>query len=380
MLVTRNFPPLLGGMERLNTYLLDSLKRVWRVSMCGPEGAAHYAVAADDIREIKVSPLATFLVKSLWHAGRMAIRRRPQWIIAGSGLMAPIVWLSSRCSGARAAVYLHGLDVVAPSVIYRWLWLPFIRRCDVVIVNSRATMALALDKGVPSARMTVINPGTGIPALNPRDAAQFRIAHGLGDAPLMLSVGRLTQRKGLAEFVTSALPGILKVRPDALLLVIGDEARDALHGGGGGEKEKILCVARAAGVAGSIRFLGRCDEDVLQAAYQASDVHVFPVLNLPGDVEGFGMVALEAAAHGLPSVAFDVGGVSDAIRPAETGSLVMQGDYPEFGAQVLRYTGQPELRESMKEACLAFARSKAWPVFTRNVLMALEQHVDDGRA
>lgn len=379
MLVTRNFPPLIGGMERLNRHLLSSLMAGWRTSMCGPAGSARFAASADEVLEVKVAPLPEFLIKSMWHTWRTAIRRQPQWIVAGSGLTAPIAWLASRCSRAKVAVYLHGLDVVAPSVIYRSLWLPFIRRCDVVLVNSHATMALALEKGVPSGRITVVNPGTGIPILEPCRAKQFRIDHGLGDTPLMLSVGRLTQRKGLAEFVSRALPAIVTARSDALLLVIGDEAKDALKGGGVGEKERILRMAREAGVEGHIRFLGHCDEDNLRAAYQASDVHVFPVLSLPGDVEGFGMVALEAAAHGLPSVAFDVGGVPDAVKPGVTGALVGQGEYREFGEEVLRYLNHAGLRASMAEGCLAFARAKAWPVFTQNILAALGQRGADGR-
>ncbi|QNK00372.1 glycosyltransferase family 4 protein [Dyella telluris] len=371
MLVTRNFPPLLGGMERLNQHLLESLAKVWRTSMCGPAGSARFASTAEEVREVAISPLSAFLVKSLWFSWRMAIRQRPEWIVAGSGLMAPIAWLSARRSRAKVAVYLHGLDIIAPSVIYRWLWLPFIRRCDVALVNSRATMALALEKGVPSERISVVNPGAEIPEFDPQRAARFRAAYDLGDAPLMLSVGRLTRRKGLAEFVAKALPVIVAAKPDAVLLIVGDEARNALHGGRGGEKDHILRVANEVGVKNHILFLGHCSEEDLHAAYEASDVHVFPVLSLPGDVEGFGMVALEAAAHGLPSVAFDAGGVSDAIEPGITGDLVTQGAYDELASRVLIYMNRTGGGKRMPEGCLAFARSKAWTVFAQKSLAAL---------
>lgn len=346
--------------------------------MCGPKGAAGFAGIAEDVKEVAIAPLPGFLIKSLWFSWRLAARQRPQWIVAGSGLMAPMVWLAARRSRARAAVYLHGLDIIAPSAIYRLLWLPFIRRCDVVLVNSRATLTLALENGVPLKRISVINPGTDIPVLDPRRAKQFRNAHDLGDVPLMLSVGRLTQRKGLAEFVTHALPSILAACPEALLIVIGDDARNALHGIKEGQKARILRLAHEAGVGRHIRFLGHCSEDELHAAYEASDVHVFPVLTQPGDVEGFGMVALEAAAHGLPSVAFDVGGVADAVESGVTGALIKEGAYKEFGAEVLRYLGNAGLRAGMAEVCLAFARTKAWPEFTRRVLLALRLTGSDG--
>lgn len=371
MLVTRNFPPLLGGMERLNKHLLGGLAEQWRMAMCGPAGSSRFAGAAEEIRETEISPLSGFLIKSMWRTWRMAAHRRPQWIVAGSGLMAPMAWLAARRNRAKVAVYLHGLDIVAPSLIYRSLWLPFIRRCDVVLANSRATMGLAIGIGVSRDRISVVNPGTDIPILDSHRAKQFRVAHSLGNRPLMLSVGRLTRRKGLAEFVMRTLPTITASHPDAVLLVIGDEAKDALHGGGEGERERILRIAADARVEGNVRFLGRCEEDDLHAAYEASDLHVFPALSLPGDVEGFGMVALEAAAHGLPSVAFDVGGISDAVEPGVTGVLVTSGAYPEFAVQVLRYLDHFELRAGMVDGCRAFAQAKAWPVFTQNVLAAL---------
>src|SRR3546814_100460 len=175
------------------------------------------------LSQSKVNPLPLFLAATLWHSVRLAWRRKPEWVIAGSGLTAPIAWLAARCAGGRAAVYLHGLDIVAPSRVYQWLWLPFIRRCDIALVNSASTARLAESRGVRSNRVHVLHPGTELPTLNVGAAHNFRERHGFGQRRLLLSVGRLTQRKGLAEFVTKALPTILASYPDALLVAIGDE-------------------------------------------------------------------------------------------------------------------------------------------------------------
>jgi len=135
-----------------------------------------------------------------------------------------------------------------------------------------------------------------------------------------------------------------------------------LHTRTGSERERILAAARDAGVEKNLRFLGRCDEATLGAAYQAANLHVFPVLELPGDVEGFGMVALESAAYGLPTVAFAVGGVSDAVREGRTGTLVASGDYGRLGEAVIRQLAQT--RDGLATAiCRDFAAGKAWPVF-----------------
>lgn len=365
LLVTRNFPPLVGGMERVNLHMVRALQLDWRVALCGPTGASACLSSNCTIHETAIRPLSYFLGITLVKAVWFALRRRPALVIAGSGLAAPIAWIAARCCGGRMAVYLHGLDLIVDHPIYQSGWLPFIRRSDIVIANSRHTAALALARGVPSRRVHVLNPGTGLPSLDPRAGWAFRERFQLGRVPLLLSVGRLTRRKGLAEFVQKVLPRVVENHSDVVLLVIGGDASNALHKGRDSEKERILACARSASVECHLRFLGNCDEGTLQSAYQACDLHVFPVVNLPGDVEGFGMVALEAAAHGLATVTFAVGGIPDAVSAGQTGELVAEGDYDGFVKAVL---SQLALRRDPDRVtkCRAFAQEKAWPTFGRN--------------
>ena len=363
LLVTRNFPPLVGGMEKLNQHLLAELGPEWRLALCGPTGCRAFApgdVLA--VRETAIRPLPWFLAMSMIKAAWLALRLRPKLVIAGSGLTAPVAWLCARLTGARLATYVHGLDLVVQNQVYQWLWLPFIRASDLLLANSAHTAKLATSRGIAPARIAQLHPGTCVPSLDPAAAAAFRASHALGDRPLLLSVGRLTRRKGLAEFVAGALPAIVAEHPAVLLLVIGDEASDALYGSTGSERDRILAAARAAGVENSLRFLGRCDEPTLRAAYQACDCHVFPVLELPGDVEGFGMVALESAAHGLQTVAFSVGGVSDAIAVGRSGDLIEAGRYAAFAEAVLSILAKPA-RAAAIAACRDFAAANDWDAF-----------------
>lgn len=362
LLVTRNFPPLVGGMEKVNQYLLRSLEPEWRLALCGPRGATKFAPPGTMVRESGIRPLPWFLAGTAVQSAWVGLSKRPQLVLAGSGLCAPMAWLAGRLSGARVAVYLHGLDVIAPSRVYQWAWLPFIRRCDIVLVNSANTARLARARGVDGGRISVLHPGTDMPTLDAKAGLEFRTRHGLESAAILLSVGRLTRRKGLAEFVASTLPVIVAARSEVVLAVVGEEASDALHGAIGGERIRVQAAAEAAGVAANIRFLGRCGEAELSAAYQAADCHVFPVLDLPGDVEGFGMVALESAAHGLPTVAFDVGGVSDAVDTLRSGMLAPAADYSRLGElliEVLNGAGSDEAVVARRE----FARGKSWDSF-----------------
>jgi phosphatidylinositol alpha-1,6-mannosyltransferase len=155
------------------------------------------------------------------------------------------------------------------------------------------------------------------------------------------------------------------------LVVIGEEASDALHTGAGSERERIEAAARQAGVMENIQFSGRCTEQQLHEAYQGAQLHVFPVLELPGDVEGFGMVALESAAHGLRTVAFAVGGVPDAVEPGVTGRLVASGDYSGFADAVAELLRAPPAPAEVL-ACRAFAADKDWSRFGDRLRLLLE--------
>ena len=226
-------------------------------------------------------------------------------------------------------------------------------------------------------RIVVLHPGTDIPG-EPKAPGDFRKIFNISDRPLLLSVGRLTRRKGLAEFVERALPTIVENHPGVTLAVIGGEAENALHGVSRGQREHIIGIAAAAGVEKNVRFLERCDDDALRDAYRAADCHVFPVLAVPGDVEGFGMVAIESAAHGLPTVAFAVGGVQDAVDESASGILVNAGDYDRFGQAVMEVLSRtPEERIAYRARGISFSRQFAWPEFRKRLFEILSLSSND---
>lgn len=368
--LTRNLPPLVGGMERFNERVLAELAREYDVAVCGPLGSVEGLAFASDVIEIPIRPLPRFLMCMSFEAPRLARRFKPDIVVAGSGLTAPFAWVASRQVGAKAFVFLYGLDLAVEHWLYRRLWLPFIRACDGAVAISRYTYDLAIRDGISKDRMRIVNPGIDFPTDNTVAPGAFRARYGLGDIPVLLSVGRLTRRKGLAEFVRAAFPSIVKKNPGTVLIIIGGEPIDALAGNRDGGAASIIAAAKSVGLESNIHLLGHVHDSEVNAAYIDCDVYVFPVIEIPGDVEGFGLVALEAAARGIPTVAFGVGGIPDAVREGVSGTLLKPGDYAGFAHAVKEYLQVPRTL-SQREMCLKYAESCSWFAVGQRVRSAI---------
>ena len=362
LLITRNLPPLRGGMERLNRHMALELAKEFDVVVVGPRGCSPFLAKNIDVCEISAKPLWRFFAGALVSGLYAAWKFRPNIVLAGSGLAAPFAWLAAKAARARMAVYVHGLDLIEDHVVYCWLWRPFIRRADLCIANSRNTTKLAVSVGVPESRIAIVHPGVDMPASNPGSPNDFRARFDLGDRPVLLSVGRLIARKGLLEFVENALPQIVAKFPDVCLVVLGDETPELLHGSSIGLGDRIRQRATALGIENNLCFIGPQDDATLAGAYGAADVHVFPVREVAGDVEGFGMVAVEAAAYGLPTVAFAVGGVGDAVEEGVSGSLVAANDYAAMSSRVVELLSQRN-DLSLRVSARKFAEKFRWEKF-----------------
>ena len=219
LLVTRNLPPLVGGMERLNWHMAEELAKVADVRIIGPQGSAAVAPDSIDVREAPLKPLWRFLLRAQNLARREAASWKPDIVLAGSGLTAPLAWRAARACSANAAVYVHGLDVAVKHPLYRALWLPAIRRMQVVIANSQPTAALCRQIGVAAERIAIVHPGVELPAdEHPNDlrseplahrergrgegsADDFRQHHGLGN-PSSHAAGRMKQQSKQGEHQT----------------------------------------------------------------------------------------------------------------------------------------------------------------------------------
>lgn len=378
LLVTRNFPPILGGMERLMHHVYLELRNDYQVSVLGPSGCGEFVDPGVTTSGCALSPTARFLACLQWKAYRMAKRLRPNLVIAGSGMAVPAALCAARNIGVPIISFLHGLDLVARNPVYRSLFVPAILRCDGIIANSQNTARLAREAGVKSASIEVLHPGVALPdSSQVTETVSFREKHKIQRKVVLLSVGRIQPRKGLADFVTRVLPILISRGFDVALAIIGSESKHALKSSGG-ETRRIMEAARSAEVGDRILMLGAMDDAVLAQAYRESDLLVFPVRDIPGDVEGFGMVAVEAAAHGLPTVAFACGGVPDAVKDGVSGYLVRPGDYEGYADAVMRCL--EEGSASWRRRCFEHAREFSWQRFGTKLRLICHEATNTSRS
>ncbi|WP_322521266.1 glycosyltransferase family 4 protein [Guyparkeria halophila] len=352
-------------METLTWHMVDELKHAYRVTVIGPTGASSEAPEGIDVVEAPPAPLPWFLLRAFVLSIWTSLKLRPASVIAANGLTAPSAWICSKLVSARSAVYLHGLDIKTKNPVYRAIWLPFIRRCDVVIANSRFIADVATRSGVNPSRIRVLNPGVSLPEPDEHAPVEsrFRAAYQLGSHPLMLYVGRFTKGKGLLPFVENVLPAVIKEMPNAKLVVIGGAATKGLGGATNYAEQVEEAVARNH-LVDNVVFCGEKkyrDPDI-SAAYFSANVLVFAAQNDDEvEIEGFGMVPLEAAAHGLPTVGFGVGGLLDSVAPGSCGLLVEPGDYMEFTLRVLEAL---RMKDSvLTQSCVQFAQQRSWKQF-----------------
>jgi len=316
--------------------------------------------------EFSAAPLWLYIFSSLIKTAWLALKNKPDFVFCGSGAAILAGFFAAKITGAKLVCYLHGLDIVANSVIYQNLFVPLIKKSDLIFVNSNHSKELAINAGIDRNKINILSPGTTLPSMEDRVSLEegFRQEYNLDANPFLLIVGRLTPRKGVQEFILNIMPNLILEYPQLNLLIVGGESLESIKKHSG-MSSKIHQLVESMGMQKNIRLLGGLSDEDLSAAFFSAEALIFPVLEIKNDVEGFGMVAIEAAAHGLPTIGFAVGGVPDAVSHGQSGYLVPSGDYEQLELQIKTLlcgkTGGNSLIS--KDACIAYANQFSWDKF-----------------
>ncbi len=257
------------------------------------------------------------------------------WILVSHVLpLGTAAWLARLTGGARYAVLLHGLDIrLAQSTFLKsWLTRRILRNADAIIANSSFT-AEEIRRFDLTLRPHIVTPGVEPMVYSPITMTTRQQVHIPEDSQVILSVCRLVPRKGIDRLI-DALPSLPK---SVRLVVVGD----------GLDRERLQRLSES--VRDQVLFVPQATDEERNAWYHAADVFALPVREEKGDVEGFGIVYLEAAMAGLPVVAGKSGGAVEAVLDGMTGILVDPNDRSALVEALKRLIQEPALRKQYGE-------------------------------
>ncbi len=392
LLVSQDFPPDIGGIQ---TYSLELARRL--VRWCEAlEVVAPTAPGCEDldrtlpfaVRRVRSSTDALVArgIPAMWHRawrGRYDVALHAQWTTAPGSLMA-------RRAGRPRRVFLaaHGRELLLrPAArlppaqrLYDAARRRVLQGVDGIFAVSRYTAGLARELGVDPGRVHVVPNGVDADRFDLPDAdaraLRFRQRHGLEGRPIFVTVARLMPHKGI-DVGIAALPALRRRVPTATYVVVGS----------GPDQPRLEALARDLGVADHVRLLGRCSDEEVVDALLAADAFALLSREDPPNVEGFGLVLLEAGACGTPVVGARSGGIPDAIADGDSGLLVPADD-PEASADALaRLLSDPALARRMGDGGRRRARGAlSWDRAARAIyetmqasLSAIDDEDDDER-
>lgn len=352
LLVTNDFPPRPGGIQ---CYLEELVRRIaaggrHQITVYAPKwrGAEDFDAAAEAAGYQVVRHPGTLMLP-----GRAVDSRMRRLIADGVidtvwfGAAAPLALLAQRARSAgatRVVASTHGHEV-------GWSMLPgarsVLRRigdtCDTVTFVSHYTRGRFAAAFGPDAALEHLPPGVDTDRFRPDPAAraQLRERHGLGGRPTVVCVSRLVPRKG-QDMLIRALPAIRQRVDGAALVIVG----------GGPYAERLHKLAGECGVADAVTFTGGVPAVELPAYYVLGDVFAMPCRTRGSgmDVEGLGIVFLEASAAGVPVVAGDSGGAPETVLDNRTGRVVDGRSVSQIADAVSTLLADPDRAAAMGNA------------------------------
>lgn len=250
----------------------------------------------------------------------------------------------------RLVLTFHGSEILKFSQVpvNRWLTRQLIRRATRVSTLTRYTRQLLLHHFPEAADKIFLTPG----ALRSDFAVVPPKPVMAKDKTVVLTVGRLHPRKGQVKTLQALQMLPAEVRRRLEYWIVGGQSK--------GRYESILRATAATHPDLPVRFFGNLPDAELAGVYERADIFAMTSVNLDDSIEGFGLVYLEAAAHGLPVVAHDVGGVAEAVSDGVTGLLVPPDRPAQLAAAFEKLIHDPRLREQLGAAGREWARRTCW--------------------
>lgn len=320
LLITLDFPPNIGGVANYYANLCSHLPPE-DIAVLAPQ--ARSSAKFDEEQDYSIyreKMLSTHpLVWPKWTrlipiVKKLIDNEGFEMILVGNVL--PVGTVAYHIQKSREipySVFTHGMDITTPIGKRKFLMKKILERAKKIYVNSSFLRHELVGLGVHPQRTAVIYPCSNLPeTADHEEVVDLQKVHDLEDKKVLLTVGRIVQRKG-HDMVIRSLKAVQKKVPNVVYVIVGE----------GPYKPQLEKLIHQHGVSDIVKFVGSVDQDTLCAFYELSDVFIMtPYMLKNRDVEGFGIVYLEAAQFGKPVIATKTGGVSEAVLDEKTGLVV----------------------------------------------------------
>ncbi|GAB2720088.1 glycosyltransferase family 4 protein [Paenibacillus thermoaerophilus] len=366
LLVTGVFPPGIGGMQNYyynickhSSHNTTVLAPIYTNADCEAfdAGQPFRIVRKPFLKNEKINPFDVF--KMFVYTRKLIAEHRIDVTIYGYILVGIIGLILNWMYGHKYVISLHGKDVLETrrfpvvNAIIRLI----LRRAAGILTNSEYTKKLTMELGIPAEKIKVVYPGVDdVYEPMPKDP-ELVAEYGLAGKYTLITVSRLVRRKG-HDMVIRSMPRILEKIPNAVYMVVGD----------GPERRDLEALAAKLGVSRQVIFTGRVSDAELPKYFNLGDLFIMPsrLMERKGDVEGFGIVYLEAASCRKPVIGGNSGGVVEAVLNERTGLLVDPTSIDEIVQAVVRIHSDYDFGMFLGE--VGYKRSKEqfrYPVIAR---------------
>lgn len=320
IIISRNYPPMIGGLETFSFHFIENVK-----------ASCEYDVIPITLGRSKVH-LLWFLPYALLR-GLLIGRKDESQIHLCDGALAPLGLFFKFFNKSIVSITLHGLDLTFDNRFYS-KFVPFcIRKLNCIICVSSSTKNEAIVRGIPESKCFII--GNGIrDDWYPGKLNNFTVDSSFkkllveGDfkgKTVLLSLGRMIKRKGVFWFVSN----VVKLLDDSFVYIIA---------GDGPEKDRIEAFVESNKLKEKVYLLGGVSEEIKMQLYLTANLFIMPNIKVSGDIEGFGITAIEAGACGVPVIASNIEGLQDAVVHNKTGLLVRSEDPIAFSSSIIKAT------------------------------------------
>jgi glycosyltransferase involved in cell wall biosynthesis len=306
LFITRKYPPSIGGMEKVSYDLSMELSKKVPTTIISWGGSQKW--------------LFYFLPKAFFQSLFYIPSKKITNIHLADGLLAPLGLALKIITRRKVTVTVHGLDITYKNKLYQAIIPYCLSKLDKIVCISSATQKECIARGVPTNKCTVIPWGVypnEFKIKATRKALEKIAGVELKNKKVLITIGRLVKRKGVSWFIENVMP---KLGPNYIFLVAGD----------GPERPDIQNVIKAHNLQDRVILLGKVSDLDKKILYNTADVFVMPNIKVEGDIEGFGIVAIEASSVGLPVIASKSEGIEDAVITNKTGLLYEPESIEDF--------------------------------------------------